>query len=303
VLSIVEFSPTHGAPGESIRIFGTEFSPVPSQNRVTFSRGGSRSGVSAPVLWSTSTAIVIRIPTGATTGPITVSTSDGSATSNEPFTVTESPLAGPTGRPQVLAVTPPIVAGGDTVTVSGNNFSTLVSDNTVAFNGAAGSVRWATATELEAVLPATASSGRVTITTPLGTSGSSRDLFVVPRPYTVADVGCTGRVLVNGTARRFSVSRPRALALDLIALVVFDGITGQGLTLALSDVAIPDLDVSVLSPDANAVIQTARVRAGGAPHVIELPPLPLTGTYAIVLCPCHIRTGNVTLTLTASGAE
>jgi hypothetical protein len=300
VLSIVEFSPTRGAPGESVKIFGTEFSPTAVQNRVTFSQGASRSVVPAPVLWSTSTTIVARVPPGATTGPITVSTLEGSATSNGAFVVTEAPLARPSGRPQVLSVVPAIVAGGDTVTVSGNNFSTLVADTAVAFNGAPGSIRWTTATEVEVVLPATASSGRVTVTTQFGTSSSSRDLFVVPQPYSVADVGCTGRVLVNGSARTFSVRRPQTLALDLIGLVVFDGSAGHRLGLALTDLTIADLDVSVLDPETTTVVGSTRVDATRAAHLIELPSLPVTGTYAIVLCPRRMHTGHVTLTLTAS---
>jgi hypothetical protein len=300
VLSIAEFSPTRGAPGETVKIFGTEFSPAAAQTRVTFSRGPGHSGVPAQVLWSTPTMVVARVPPGATTGAITVGTPEGSATSSEPFTVTESLLATPTGPPQVLSVAPAIVAAGDAVTVGGSNFSPRATENVVVFNGTAGSIRWSTASELEAVTPGAASSGRVTVTTPFGTGSSSRDLFVAPRPYSVADVGCTGRVLVNGNARTFFVSRPQTLALELIGLVVFDGAAGLRLGLALTDLTIADLDVSVLAPEVTPVLASIRVKAGAGSHAIELPPLPVTGTYAIVLRPRRMHTGHVTLTLAAS---
>jgi hypothetical protein len=44
--------------------------------------------VAASVLSSSATQIVTTVPAGATTGPITVTNGNGSATSNTPFTVT-----------------------------------------------------------------------------------------------------------------------------------------------------------------------------------------------------------------------
>mgnify|MGYP001947964145 CR=1 FL=1 len=56
--------------------------------------------------------------------------------------------------PEVLAVTPAAVSAGETVTITGKNFSPRPEDNTVLFGGLPGTVVEATPTELKVVVPA-----------------------------------------------------------------------------------------------------------------------------------------------------
>jgi hypothetical protein len=70
-------------------------------------------GVSATITSNTATQIVTKVPTGATTGPITVTTPSGTATSATNFTVTGPPHA----RTISLRLRDSLVARG-TVTVS-----------------------------------------------------------------------------------------------------------------------------------------------------------------------------------------
>ena len=80
-VAITLVSPNKGKIGTPVSIFGKGFSPDPTQNTVSFSGG------LAQVTSATSNSIVTTVPQGALTGPITVTTPLGSATSPEPFTV------------------------------------------------------------------------------------------------------------------------------------------------------------------------------------------------------------------------
>lgn len=65
-------------------------------------------------------------------------------------------------------VTEPLAAAaakpGDTLIIKGSNFSTTDTENTVEFNGVAGTVVSASATEIKVIIPANATSGSVTVT-------------------------------------------------------------------------------------------------------------------------------------------
>ncbi|MGA8367490.1 MAG: IPT/TIG domain-containing protein [Candidatus Acidiferrales bacterium] len=80
-LSIITFGPASGAPGATVTIYGTAFSSTASQNTVTFN------GTAATVQSATATQLVVTVPMGATTGPISVNTSAGTATSSASYTV------------------------------------------------------------------------------------------------------------------------------------------------------------------------------------------------------------------------
>ncbi len=77
--SISSFTPTSGREGASVTITGTNFLQVAS---VAFN------GVSAPgFAVNSSTSITVNVPTGASTGPISVTTTGGTATSTGSFVV------------------------------------------------------------------------------------------------------------------------------------------------------------------------------------------------------------------------
>ena len=80
-VSIVEFTPDKGAVGTSVTIYGTGFSLTPAQNSVSFN------GVAATVTAASATQLIVAVPAGASTGPITVTTPNGSAASTTSFEV------------------------------------------------------------------------------------------------------------------------------------------------------------------------------------------------------------------------
>jgi YD repeat-containing protein len=83
-VAILSVSPTKGAPGTAVRLYGKGFSATPADNQVTFN------GTAAVVTAATATSLTTTVPAGATTGPITVTAPLGSATSPEAFTVLQA---------------------------------------------------------------------------------------------------------------------------------------------------------------------------------------------------------------------
>jgi hypothetical protein len=77
--TITSFSPTSGAPGTKVTIKGTNLNGATS---VTFK------GKSAVISKDTATELVVKVPAGAATGTITVTTPSGVATSTKKFKVT-----------------------------------------------------------------------------------------------------------------------------------------------------------------------------------------------------------------------
>jgi sugar lactone lactonase YvrE len=90
--TITSFTPTSGGIGATVTITGTNFSTTASSNVVKFN------GTVATVSSATATSITTTVPTGATTGKITVEVAGKTATSASDFTfiryATVSTLAG-----------------------------------------------------------------------------------------------------------------------------------------------------------------------------------------------------------------
>jgi YD repeat-containing protein len=279
VISIIEFTPKSSSVGTSVTIYGTEFNTIPNQNTVTFN------GVPTTVVSATATQIVTTVPSGATTGPITITTSIGSATSTTPFTVTAAPEA-----PAIAAFSPTIGVPGTAVTITGTHFDTKLANNKAMFNRVLAILGSSTATTIETEVPPGTGSGRIAVSTPFGTAVSSEDFFIPPSPRTVADVEFTGRI-ARGESEAVTIGTP-----NKIALVVFDGTAGQRVSLGISEVSFSNgaglFEVSILGPYGARLAS----KLVGRPDDIDMEPLPDTGTYTIVADPGAL-TGSLTLTL------
>jgi hypothetical protein len=118
---------------------------------------------------------------------------------------------------------------------------------------------------------------------------------VAPPGVVAADIQYTGRVVVNGTTVVASI--PTA---NKNGLLVFDGIAGQRINLGFSAVTIGQFNVMVYRPDGGALtlLPSVVTTTGGG---LELPLLPMTGTYTILLDPVSTYTGNATVTVSTEG--
>lgn len=109
---IVAFAPTRGKAGDEVVIFGSGFIADPAQNSVSFN------GAPATITAASANALTVTVPSGVTTGPISVSNANGSGVTAQPFIVVVPPV--------ITAVNPSSVSRGATtrIEVSGAQLAT-----------------------------------------------------------------------------------------------------------------------------------------------------------------------------------
>ena len=162
--AINSFTPTSGPVGTSVDIMGANFAGATS---VKFN------GTPDPSFVVNSPSdITAHVPTGATTGSISVTTPGGITSSAGAFTVT--------GPPAISSFTPTMGPVGTPVDIKGAN---LTGATSVKFNGTADlSFVVNSATDITAHVPTGASTGPISVTTPLGTATSAGSFMVAPPP-------------------------------------------------------------------------------------------------------------------------
>ncbi|HKT48102.1 MAG TPA: IPT/TIG domain-containing protein, partial [Candidatus Acidoferrales bacterium] len=138
--SITSLSPTSAAVGASITINGSNFGSTTG----TVKFNGTPS---TPTSW-TSTTVKAPVPSGATTGNVTLHAS-GVDSNGKAFTV----LATPT----ISSYSPSSGLVGTDVTINGSNFGST--KGTVTFNGTSATAATWTSTKITVVVPAAATSG------------------------------------------------------------------------------------------------------------------------------------------------
>ncbi len=275
--SVLQFTPSSGPVGTTVTIYGTGFSATPASNVVKFN------GTTTTVLTASTTVLTANVPVGATTGTISVTVAGTTATSAAIFTVG-------TGSAPTLASFSPAVAGyGATVTLTGTNYDTTPANNRVAFAAAIGVVNTATATTLTLPVSASAQTGKLSVSTALGQATSAQELFVAPSGVIAADIQYTGRITVNGPTVAASITTT-----DKNGLMVFDGVAGQRVSLGFSAATVTQWYATVYRPD--GVAMTTPVAYNTTGGGLDLPVLPMTGTYTIFLDPVSPYTGNITVT-------
>ena len=290
----MEVSPNRGSAGSLVKIFGSDFSPSAGMNKVAFARPGRRTGISAVVTSAVPTQLVVRVPPGAATGPITVSCPNGSATTAQPFVVTASEAG--RGAPAISEFSPASGTPGTEVTLKGSGFDTTAANNRVTFNGGVkATLVSATATALVVTVPR-AGSGRISVMTSVGIAMSGSDFFIPPAPFTVADVAFTGRINVGGGPRAIALQRPESFAMQLCGIVLFDGAANQRLQLRVAASTLARGKLALHGPDARALGRGWSI-AVGAELTLDLPVLPATGTYTVIVDPQGLQTGTLTLSL------
>jgi hypothetical protein len=159
--TITSFTPTSGPIGASVTITGTKFCGTTA---VKFN-----TTTATAVTVNSATSITATVPTGATTGKISVTNTIGTATSATDFVVVPAPT--------ITSFTPTFGAVGTKVKITGTNFSgTGFTTTSVTFNGVTATTKTVdSATQITATVPSTATSGPIKVTTPGGsaTSGTS----------------------------------------------------------------------------------------------------------------------------------
>jgi hypothetical protein len=171
--SITSFTPLHGPVGTLVTIIGNNFNAMTS---VAFN------GLNAPGFTvDSNTQIRASVPTGATTGKISVANAEGIGVSQNNFTVTLPPL--------IFSFAPVRGVAGTEITITGNFFDGATN---VSFNGIPATFVLDSNTQLRAKVPAGATTGLISITNSAGT-GVSLANFIAQYTLTISVTG-SGRV-------------------------------------------------------------------------------------------------------------
>ena len=158
--AISGFTPASGPVGTAVAIAGINFSGATAV---------SINGVAAIFSVGSATAITATVAAGTTSGVITVTTPAGTAVSATPFLVGSPPT--------ISSFTPATGPVGTSVVITGTEFTTATQ---VTFNGRNAPVfSINSATQITVTVPVGATTGPVSVASPLGT-GVSATSFTVP---------------------------------------------------------------------------------------------------------------------------
>ena len=159
VPTISGFAPGSAAAGTTVLVDGTGFGGVTSVKV---------NGVAASFAVLSKLQVRLTVPTGASSGAISVTTAGGTATSAATLSV----------LPRVTSFTPSSAAVGATATINGNAFGGTTN---VLFNGVSAAPVTVTATKITVVVPADASTGKLTVLTAAGSGQSVGTFKVLPK--------------------------------------------------------------------------------------------------------------------------
>ncbi|GAB2707520.1 hypothetical protein GCM10011495_31720 [Hymenobacter frigidus] len=179
---ITAMAPAQGRFGSLVTLTGRRFSPTATNNHVAFN------GVVASVQSATSTTLTVRVPAGAATGALTMTTADG-GTRSPNFTVFQPPT--------LASVTPGEGQPGSAVVLAGTHFSAVAAQDTVTFNGIPARVLQATPNSLQVEVPMGATLGKIRIRT-LGGQVESAQSFMVWYPPAISST-VPGRARTGAT--------------------------------------------------------------------------------------------------------
>jgi len=295
---VTGFTPSAAAVGTTLTIAGSAFGGASS---VLFN------GVIAVPATVTATKVTVVVPPAASTGKLTVVTGAGSGQSTGTFKV----------LPKLTSFTPGSGAAGDGVTIAGSGFTDV---SAVKFNGvAAAGYSVDSDHQITATVPATATTGKLSVLTAGGTTSSATNFLAVPTiagflpgsaaagsPVVVDGTGFGGvsSVKVNGVAASFSVLSKVQLRLTVPAAASSGPIsvtTAGGTAASASPLSVLPR-VTGFTPSSARVGTTVTISGnafGGAINVLFNGvlgvPVTVTATKVTVVVPSGASTGRLTV--------
>jgi YD repeat-containing protein len=292
--TITSFSPTVGVPGATVTISGTGFEPVPINNKIAFYGVPPAKALATS---ATTTSLGVPVPGNARSGPLTVSTPGGTATSTADFFV---PAGGYTAADVIF--TGRIVVGGSSVDVP---LTSTNKQGLVVFDGVAGQ-----RLDLGAVLLSGFSAPTITVYRPdgatLATTGSTAARYFPLLPmsgvYVISLTNgaathtvrltlseeVTGTGTVGGSTVNLSLSRAGQRA-----RVTFSGTAGQRIDLGMTHTLL-GVTASFKTADEATTLASLGFSSPGELHSSALPS---TGTYLLLVESSSAATGSFVATL------
>jgi hypothetical protein len=241
----------------------------------------SGNDLNPPALPVTGTYTVLVDPTSVNTGNMTLTLSEeltGTITVGGPSVSLSISRAGQRARLTFQGTAGQrLSAGASALTITTAMLSILNPDGTTLASGSVGAPGGAvdsptlavTGTYTLLVDPTSDSTGNITLTL-------SEEV--------------TGPISVDGASVTVSITRAGQRA-----RLTFSGTAGQRLSLGLTASTITSYATSVLNPDGSTLVFP--LGFGTADTALDMPALPSTGTYSVLVDPGGVATGNITLTL------
>ena len=248
--TITSFGPTSGPVGTVVTVTGTNFTGTTSLKL----NGGNITGYTVV----DPNTITFTVPPGATSGQISVTTPNGTATSTGSYTVTVPPT--------ITSFTPPSGPVGTVVTVTGTGFTgttdlklngTSVTGYTVVSN-----------TQITFTVPSGATTGTVSVTTPNGTATGPTYTVTTPSgPPTITSFGPTsGPVGTVVTVTGTNFTGTTGLTLNGQTVTGYTVVSGTSITFTVPPGATSG-QISVTTPQGTATSTGSYTVTTGVPDL------------------------------------
>ncbi len=217
--TLTSFSPGSGAVGSSVTINGTGFTTAAN---VLFN------GTNATFTVNSSTKITATVPTGATTGPISVITGGGIVTSSSSFTVT-----GGGGGGGTVTISQVYGGGGNSGATYKNDFIELYNAGSTSVDLSTYAVQYASATGSswqETTLSGTILPGHHYLIQEAQGSGGTLNLPTPEAVGTISMSATAGKVALTKTQTVLAVDNPvgSANVVDFVGFGSADAYEGSG---------------------------------------------------------------------------
>lgn len=173
------FSPGEGVVGTVVKLQGNFL----AAGALEYVKLGT---LACEVVSTSQQELVVRIPVGALTESFRIQTKGGAAQSAAPFVIWHQPV--------ISSLSKQTDRVGSVVEITGENFATAASRNTVLFGQAQAEVLQASTAALKVRVPAGAASGPVTLETPGGKATSAALFEVIPAPVLTSMAPAAGSV-------------------------------------------------------------------------------------------------------------
>jgi Concanavalin A-like lectin/glucanases superfamily/IPT/TIG domain len=320
--TIDSFSPASGTEpngataGTTVFITGSNFGTNLTDNVLKFN------GTPATILSATKTELVTTVPSGATTGKLTLTVRNKTAASANDFIVI--PL------PTITDFSPTLGPPRRTITINGAHFNASVGGMMVKFNNTIATITSVTTTQLVVTVPQGSTTGKISVTANNVTVQSNAEFTVLPStvitsfspPSGVAgsSVAITGENFLASTSQnavKFSgqlatvtaasptqliATVPQGAATGKISVTVYDVVTTS-----TNDFVVPSSPaISSFSPAAGIVGTTVTISGSNFSSDIANNMVKFNGTMAtirsasttqlIVNVPIGATTGKISVT-------
>jgi hypothetical protein len=250
--AVASFAPASGPVGTTVTVTGTNFTGA---SAVTLN--------GAPITGFTvvnATTLTFVVPAGAASGPVAVTTPNGTGVSTGAFTV-----VAPNPAPAITGLAPATAVAGSgafTLTLTGTGF---YSGSVVSFNGTNLTTTFVSATQLTAAVPASALAAAGTYAVAVtnaapggGTSPATNFTVTVPAPTIIGFTPTTGGPGTTATITGTNFNGATAVRIGSFAVPNYTVVSATSITLVLpAGTGSVNGFITVVTPGGTATSATA----------------------------------------------